>query len=104
MEDFRVEIDGDIDDRVLKLPEVHATAKEAANIIANAARDIAPVVTGDYKAGIVTQETKMGWRVLAADQKSAWVEFGVPADGEPAQFVLRRAVEASGFKFKKRSG
>ena len=104
MEDFHVEIDGDIDDKVRKFPEVHASAKEAVDIIANAARDIAPVVLGDYKAGIVTQETKSGWRVLAADQKSAWVEFGIPSHNQPPQFVLRRAVEASGFKFKKRSG
>lgn len=101
-DDFKVEIDGDIDDKVRKLPEVTASAKEAVDKIAGIARDTAPDVTGDYKAGIVTQQTRNGWRVLASDPKSAWVEFGVPSHNQPPQFILRRATEAAGYKFKKR--
>lgn len=101
---IRVEIDGNLDDAIRKLPELKAASKDAADEIARIARDTAPVDQGDYKSGIVTQETKNGYRVLASDQKSAWVEFGVPSHHQPPQFVLRRAVEAAGFKFKKRGG
>ena len=102
MDDFNVEIDGDIDDKVQKLPEVSSSAKEAVDKIASIARDMAPVVLGDYKAGIVTQQTRSGWRVLADDPKSAWVEFGVPSHNQPPQFILRRATEAAGYKFSKK--
>lgn len=101
-EDFKVEINSDIDDKVRKLPEVRASAKEAVDKIAEIARDTAPEVTGDYRSGIVTQQTRNGWRVFAMDPKSAWVEFGVPSQNQPPQFILRRATEAAGYKFKKR--
>ena len=101
-DDFKVEINGDIDDKVRKLPEVRASAKEAVDKIAGIARDTAPVESGDYRAGIVTQQTRNGWRVFAMDPKSAWVEFGVPSHNQPPQFILRRAAEAAGYRFKKR--
>lgn len=101
--DIEVELDGDIDDKVRKMPEVKSASHEAVDKIAAIARDTAPVVLGDYKAGIVTQETRFGWRVLADDQKSAWVEFGVPSQNQPPQFILRRAAESAGYKFTKRT-
>jgi hypothetical protein len=104
MDDIRIELDGDIEDKVRKLPEVKSAAREAVDKIAAIARETAPVVLGDYKAGIITQETRTGWRVQASDQKSAWVEFGIPSHNQPPQFILRRAAEAAGFKFSKKGG
>ncbi|MET4780811.1 hypothetical protein [Glaciihabitans sp. UYNi722] len=101
MSDIEIDLDGDIDDKVRKMPEVKSASQEAVDKIAAIARDNAPVLDGDYRDGIVTQETKSGWRVLASDQKSAWIEFGIPSRNQPPQFNLRRAVEAAGFKFKK---
>lgn len=101
--DVTVEIDGDIDDKVRKLPEVKSASHEAVDKIAAIARETAPVRDGDYLAGIVTQETKSGWRVLAGDNKSAWVEFGIPSHNQPPQFILRNAAKSAGFKFRKRS-
>lgn len=87
---------------VEKMPELHISALEAARDIAAIAVATAPRVDGDYVAGIGVQETKAGARVFASDEKSAFVEFGIPSRGVPAQFILRRAAEAAGYKFKKR--
>ena len=78
-------------------------AMEIATAIAAEARATAPVVTGNYRDGIVVQATKHGARVLASDQKSTWVEFGIPSRGVAPQFVLRNAAESLGYKFKKSS-
>lgn len=91
------------EEEVGKLPEIDTSAREAAEKIAAMAQDMAPVVSGDYKAGIIVQKTKSGYRVFASDPKSAWIEFGVPSDNEPAKFVLRRATEAAGYSFAKRT-
>lgn len=101
-EDVTFEADRDLIENLHKMPEIQTSTKTIASEIAAAAREIAPVQDGNYKAGILIQETRSGWRVLASDQKSSWVEFGIPSRGQPAQFVLRRAVEMAGYKFKKK--
>jgi len=80
------------------------TPMQMAEKVASAARASAPVVTGAYLAGIVVQKTPGGARVFASDPKSAFVEFGVPNRGQPAQFVLRHAADAVGLTFKKGKG
>jgi hypothetical protein len=82
-------------------PAVTTSAFEAAEAIAARAREIAPVDTGRYRDGIIAQKPnpKGVARVAATDQKSSWVEFG--SERQPAQFVMRTAVESLGFKFKK---
>jgi len=102
--EITVSVDPDLERNLLVHVDVKEAAMEAANKIAERARSLAPVVTGQYAAGIVTQETPHGARVLASDQKSHWVEFGIPSHGQAAQFVLRRAVELAGFKFHKGRG
>lgn len=102
MADFKLEIDSNLDDKIRHLPEAISPCLEAAQKIAAIARQNAPVVTGRYLAGIQVQQTRAGARVFASDQKSALIEFGVPSRGQAAKFVLRRAVEAAGYKFKKR--
>lgn len=94
----------DLDEKVIELPLVGAKAVDVANHIAEVARDTAPEESGEYAEGIVVQKTKTGARVWASDFKSAWLEFGVPSRGVPARFILRRAVEAAGYTFRKRGG
>ena len=102
MDDVRVDLIADIDAEVAKVPELIVDAFEGAKKIAEAAKALAPVgLTGDYSAGITAQKTKQGARVFASARESAFVEFGVPAHGQPAHFTLRRAAEAVGFKFRK---
>jgi hypothetical protein len=101
-EDVSFEPDQDLNENLHRMPEIQTSARTIAAEIAAAAREIAPVVDGNYRDGILIQETRSGWRVLASDQKSSWVEFGIPSRGQPAHFTLRRAVEAAGYKFKKR--
>ena len=72
-----------------------------AEEIARVARSNAPKDSGDYVAGIQVQRTKFGARVFAEDHKSSWIEFGVPSRNIPAQYILRRAVDALGLKFRK---
>ena len=64
---------------------------KVAKAIAERAKSLAPVVEGNYRDGIIVQRTPHGARVFASDQKSSWVEFGIPSQNQPAQFVLRRA-------------
>lgn len=101
MPETTVEIIPDIEEQVVHLVAQGDAPSEAAQKIADNARANAPVLSGAYAAGIIVQKTKRGARVVATDPKSAWEEFGVPTLGQPARFVLRRAAEASGLKFKK---
>lgn len=102
MDDFHINLVPDLDNEVGHLTEVQTEAKEAAEKIARVARETAPVQDGDYRDGIVTQQTRTGYRVVATDQKSAWIEFGIPSRNVPAKFNLRRAVESAGYRFKGR--
>lgn len=101
-DDFKVDIDGDVDERVSGMVEVTDTAFEVATKVADIARSTAPVDSGDYAAGIIVQKHRSGARVLAQDPNSAHVEFGVPGRNQPATWNLREAAEAAGLKFKKR--
>jgi len=101
-DDLDVTLVYDIDVKVAKMPEVKKSSLEVAEEVAQIARSNAPSVSGDYKAGIRAQATKMGARVFASDYKSAWIEFGVPNRNQPARWILRRAAESAGLKFKKR--
>lgn len=100
-EEIKISLDPDLDEKVAKLIGDGDDPMKAAQAIAEIARATGPVASGDYVAGISAQKTKRGARVIASDYKSAWIEFGVPSRGIPAQFVLRRAVDAAGLKFKK---
>jgi hypothetical protein len=103
-DEIEVALHYDIDVKVAKMPEVQKSALDVAENVAQIARDTAPSVTGDYKAGIKAQQTKSGARVFASDYKSAWIEFGAPNRNQPARWILRRAAESAGLKFKKRRG
>jgi len=99
-----VDIDPDLDEKVKDMIAKGDKPIEIAEKIAAAARADAPVVTGAYAAGISAQKTPHGARVVASDQKSSWIEFGIPSQNIPPQFVLRRAVDSLGLKFSKRKG
>ena len=71
---------------------------EIAEMIASAARADAPVVSGAYAAGISAMKTPHGARVIASDNKSSWIEFGIPSQGRAATFNLRRAAFDGGAK------
>lgn len=103
-DDVTIDLVPDLDEKVRHLPEVKTASMEMARKVAQIARESAPKETGTYADGIVVQETKSGARVFASDQKSAWIEFGVPGRNQPARWILRRAAEAAGLKFVKRKG
>ena len=103
-----INLDLDLDDKVNKMIAEGDKPLEVAEKIAAAARANAPVGnpatdpnSGKYAAGISAMRTPHGARVVASDNKSSWVEFGIPSQNQPAQFNLRRAVDATGYKFKK---
>ena len=103
--DFDLDLIPDLDLEVAKLVDKTDTALSACEKIAAAARSLAPRGdTGDYEAGIKVQKFRGGARVLASAPHSAFVEFGAPSAGIEAQFVLRRAVDSVGLKFRKRKG
>jgi hypothetical protein len=103
-DDVTVHLEPDLDEQVGKMPELHLSARNIAEKIAAVARANAPVDTGLYQSRIEVQDTKTGARVFAADQKSAWIEFGIPSHNQPARWVLRTAAESLGLKFKKKKG
>ena len=109
--DVQIDIDDDVDEKVLRVPEVRVETQVVAEKIADIARQSAPHESGDYAAGIVVQASNSrsllsyaNFRVFASDFKSAWIEFGIPSRGQPAHWILRRAAEAAGMKFRKRKG
>ena len=91
-----------LDADVLNVVAKGDTCLEMAEKVAVLCRAIAPVDTGRYRDGIKAEKTFGGARVIATDQKSAWIEFGIPSRGHEAQFILRRAAEAVGLKFVRR--
>ena len=103
-EDVVITLAPDLEERVAELVAKGEGAMEVANAVAEVAKSIAPVESGEYKDGITVQRTKTGARVFASDYKSTWIEFGVPSHNQPAHFVLRRAAESLGLKFKKTKG
>ena len=104
MQDMTIIIEPGLDDAVASMIVKGDSALDIASKIAEAARGIAPVALGNYRDGIKAERTAHGARVIASDQKSTWVEFGIPSHNQPAQFVLRRAVDSLGLKFKKKKG
>jgi uncharacterized protein (DUF2237 family) len=102
VDDIKIVIDQNLEGKLHKFSEVEAKSLEIAQAIADKARELAPVVTGRYRDGIIVQKPndKGTARVLATDQKSSWVEFGTAHGMEP-HFTMRSAVEALGLKFKK---
>ena len=86
-------------------PEIQTSLEDVANRIAERARAMAPVVTGNYRDGIQVNKPNSGsgvWRVYASDQKSSWVEFG--NGKQPPQFIMRSACESLGFKMNASKG
>ena len=67
---------------------------------AEACRSIAPVLTGDYRDGIVGESGLVkgmaAGRVNAHDFKSHWIEFGTT--DTPTFAVLRRGLESIGLR------
>ncbi len=94
-------LDPDLDAKVAELIGQLGAALPVAEKVAEVARALAPVESGLYRDGIKAERTGRGARVIASDEKSSWVEFGIPSHNQPAQFVLRRAVDACGLKFVK---
>lgn len=104
MSDDTIILEPGIDDAVASMIVKGDDCLEVARKIAEAARGIAPVALGNYRDGIKAERTGRGARVIASDQKSSWVEFGIPSHNQPAQFVLRRAVDSLGLTFRKKKG
>lgn len=100
-DDIRIAIDPNLDQKVHEMPEIQVAATDVAERIATVARSTAPVQTGRYAAGIQVEDFKGGARVIATDQKSSWIEFGVPSQGQPARWTLRNAAASLGLKFRK---
>ena len=96
-----VDLDPDLDEKLNKMIAEGGKPLEIAEAIASAARADAPVVSGAYRDGISAMKTPHGARVVASDNKSSWIEFGIPSRNVPPQFILRRAVDSLGLKFKK---
>lgn len=85
--------------------EMKIMLHDRADEVVKAAKDIAPVSSGDYRDGLDAEsgldKGGMVGRVNANDWKSGFIEFGTSTT--PTFAVLRRAIDQVGLKFK-RSG
>ena len=102
-EDTSIQLIANLESVLHQFPIVQSKTEEACNKIAEIAREIAPVVTGAYRDGIIVQKSNTGsgvWRVFASDQKSSWVEYGTST--EPGQFIMRTATQIAGYSFHKK--
>lgn len=101
-ESITITLNGNVEEEIAFVPEMQTICLKVANEIADIARTTAPVVSSGYVDGITVQKTEHYARVLATADDSAFVEFGVPSQGQAAHFTLRRAVDAAGYKFGKK--
>lgn len=79
--------------------------EEQAQEIADAAKELAPVLSGAYRDGLVGVAGQDGGevqgRVVGRDFKSGWIEFGT--SDTPAFAPIRRAAESKGYNVEARS-
>lgn len=103
---IRIDLNPNLERDLNKLKAVDDKVQAAARAIAERARQLAPVDTGEYRDKITVQKSNKSnsgiWRVISTAQEAFWVEFGVPSRGIHGQFVFRRAVESLGLKWAKR--
>lgn len=104
MAELDVQLIPDLEEQLDKMVGNSSSPEDVAKQILNVARGMAPVgETGLYRAGLEVQKTPRGARVVATDQKSAWIEFGVPNRDIPGRWILRNAASSLGFTFKSRN-
>jgi hypothetical protein len=98
--DFHIELDPELEAKLEALDGVGKAAEATAQAIVATAQSIAPVQTGHYRDGITAEKTAVPgmWKVFGTDFKSAWIEFGVPNRGIPAQSIFRKAADILGLK------
>lgn len=94
----RVELHSDAGERIAEGNTARLLA--TAERVAEEARRMAPVVTGDYRDSIEAVIADDGGervgRVVARDWKAGFIEFGVY--GRPVHAPIRRAAEATGLR------
>jgi len=99
-DEVEINLDEEFLKNLHKLPIVTSKVQAAAILIADAAKSIAPVDSGDYKASIEAKKSnrfdKSGAWVVTADDEGGWIEFG-NGSNRPAHSTLRNAVIAAGF-------
>ncbi len=81
-----------------------AFLRDVAGSIADAARGLAPVKTGDYQSSITVTDAEDGngvW-VVATDWKAGFIEFGTT--NNPAWAPLLRGAESVGLTVEARRG
>jgi hypothetical protein len=100
--EIRIELNPNVEKDVEEFVGKGDGAMQVAEKVLKVAISNAPVDSGQYRNSLKVQKTKYGARVVATDQKSAWIEFGIPSRGIPAQFVLRRAAAQLGLTFRKK--
>ncbi|WP_433701781.1 hypothetical protein [Nocardiopsis sp. CA-288880] len=73
----RVELNQAVINRLGSWGPVDDDIRNRARRVQAMARGRGPIDTGDYVSSIDTERLEPhGWRVIARDRKSAWIEFG----------------------------
>lgn len=98
---MKIELDPDVEEIANKLAGTSDTVLDAAKAVAEVARAMAPVDTGEYAASIKAERAGRKAVVVSDSPHAHWVEFGAPARGIEPQWVFHRAAMSLGFKFKR---
>lgn len=77
-----------------------AAPMEIAEELADRARNLAPLESGDYRDSITAEKTKTGARIVSNVYYSTFIEFGAPNWNIAPQYVFRRAAESLGLTFR----
>lgn len=77
-----------------------AAPMEIAEELADRARNLAPVDSGEYQNSIRAEKTKNGARIISDVYYSTFIEFGAPNWNIAPQYVFRRAAESLGLTFR----
>ncbi len=73
----RVQLNQPVINRLGSWGPVDDDMRDRARRVQAMARGRGPIDTGDYVSSIDTERLQPhGWRVIARDRKSAWIEFG----------------------------
>lgn len=97
------ELNASIDKIAAMLAGKSDTPMQAAQKIAETAKAMAPIDSGEYESSIHAEKTARGAVVVSHSEHAHWVEFGAPARGIEARWIMHKAALISGYEFGKAS-
>lgn len=100
--DAKVTIYDNFEAEVSTWKELVDELEKIAQNVAEVARATAPHDSGEYAASIAVERFKSGARVVAKTPYAGQIEFGSKNTSRTGQWILYRAAQSLGLKFRKK--